>query len=245
MKKLLVAFTFVCMFGIVYSQVDTFFMEGKVYQLRIGQRSLSKDSWSLFITCDNTFNAPLPIAYLDAFMMKEEYAHYVELEIYADKIDGFRNFLMETKNKYEKWCSIATENNVTSLFKTMDINSGKYGCHAVKKEKNKVYKIFYNCYESTYANCVSFSPDFSVKDSIKSVWMSQTISNADEVSFNPDKVLYSEIISLRFNSLEEINSLIKCLSKDNLNILKDNYLIQKKQKEEEKEREKEIYDKFD
>ena len=241
MKKVVLTSLFLLSMFVCSSQIDTFRMNGKTYCLW-ADTNYGRRTNALEVVCVNTFNNIRPDRFL--YTEKEKTGNYITITINSYQIDEFRDFLVKMRNKYEEWSIVAKENNVTSLYKKMDITSGNYQCLARKKVAwDKVQTIVCLCVGDK-DDCVNFTPYFSVNDTSITVWMSCDISNADAYSRGLKDELYTNTASMSFTSIDEINSLINCVEKENIELLIQAYRDKIKREAEEKRKQQEIYDKF-
>lgn len=241
MKRLLLTSLLLLFICVCFSQIDTFRMDGKTHCLWVDTNTIKKTT-SLKIVCVNTFDTMRPKS---LYHLKDKTGNFIYIYVNSGQIDGFRDFLIKVRDKYEEWSLVAKENNVTKLMKRMDFTSDDYECFAQKKVNDTtVQTIVCLCYDFDKEQCVNFYPLFRVRDSLIKVFLFCEIDNNWNYSRGYDKELFKNTVSFVFSSTDEINSLIRCLEKDNIELLTQAYRDEKARKAEEKKKQQEIYDKF-
>ena len=141
---------------------------------------------------DETFRVSIPLYNEDAFFI-----------ILENKIVPFRNWLQFISNKFSEWRSVAINNNVTSVFKKIDLTSPGILCtghsegHLIRAED------------------VALSASFEVKDGISHMRIESWITDGIRwdvlyLDFYNESEFKELISSLDYNHLEELsNSIIQ------------------------------------
>lgn len=157
-----------------------------------GDNANHKITVSVLPGIDETFRVSIPLYNEDAFFI-----------ILENKILPFRNWLQFISNKFSEWRRVAINNNVTSVYKKIDLASPGILCtghsegHLIRAED------------------VALSASFEVKDGISHMRIESWITDGIRwdvlyLDFYNEAEFKDLISSLDYNHLEELsNSIIQ------------------------------------
>lgn len=132
--------------------------------------------------------------------------------IYLDskKLNEFIKSLEYSTEKYKEWKSVALENDVTELVKTIDV-------YKSSNPKFKAYFLYYDDWKFDYS--VNMTYRFKISESEGKVDYALILSTG-ELSSSSNEYMTCDGVALAFYSVDEINYFISLLDKQ---LVIDNY----------------------